>query len=234
VSVATAEAGHGINRIIYRQETHAMAMNHDVPTDGRSRRERAALATVTWLALLFEGSLAGIACGLGFGLRLWSTANVNPLQPHHAPPAILIGIAAALPIGLIVLVVEYLPGSAFENLRQVVSRQLVPLFRGCRVIELGAIALAAGVGEELFFRGILQVGLARLFPEAWGGLVGLVGAALLFGVLHWLTFTYALLATLIGCYLGWLYQSTGNLLVPITAHAVYDFAALVYLARWRT
>ena len=38
-----------------------------------------------------------------------------------------------------------------------------------------------------------------------------------------------MLAGLIGIYLGWLLAATDNLLVPIVAHAAYDFLALVYL-----
>ena len=53
--------------------------------------------------------------------------------------------------------------------------------------------------------------------------------SLLFGLAHALTRTYAVLATLVGFYLGFLFWLTGNLLAPILAHAVYDFVALVYL-----
>jgi membrane protease YdiL (CAAX protease family) len=34
-----------------------------------------------------------------------------------------------------------------------------------------------------------------------------------------------------GAYLGGLWQTSGNLLVPIVAHAVYDFAVLCVLLR---
>ena len=40
-----------------------------------------------------------------------------------------------------------------------------------------------------------------------------------------------LLAALIGVYFGWLLIESGNLFVPVVAHAAYDFAALVYLLR---
>jgi hypothetical protein len=63
--------------------------------------------------------------------------------------------------------------------------------------------------------------------------IGLAVAALLFGLAHFITPTYAVLAGTMGLYLGWLWIDTGNLLVPITAHAVYDFLALAYLAKIR-
>jgi membrane protease YdiL (CAAX protease family) len=85
----------------------------------------------------------------------------------------------------------------------------------------------------MLFRGVIQNALSSLFPPDVGPLIGLVGASLLFGVLHWLTLTYAILATLIGLYLGGAWMATGNLLVPALVHAAYDFWALVYLVKIR-
>ena len=42
---------------------------------------------------------------------------------------------------------------------------------------------------------------------------------------------YAVIATLIGAYLGVLWFAAGNLLAPITTHAFYDFVAPVYFLR---
>ena len=39
------------------------------------------------------------------------------------------------------------------------------------------------------------------------------------------------LATLAGAYFGWLVLEFENLITPIVAHGLYDFLALVYLAR---
>ena len=63
-------------------------------------------------------------------------------------------------------------------------------------------------------------------------IVALVLASGLFGACHLLTWTYAILAALIGAYLGLLWIWTGNLLTPMITHAVYDFAALVYFLRF--
>jgi membrane protease YdiL (CAAX protease family) len=49
--------------------------------------------------------------------------------------------------------------------------------------------------------------------------------------LHALTPTYALLAVLAGAYLGGVWLLSGNLLVVIVAHGIYDFVALLYLLR---
>jgi len=63
--------------------------------------------------------------------------------------------------------------------------------------------------------------------------LSLLLAAVLFGLLHFITPTYAVLAGLIGLYLGALWLATGNLLTPIVTHGTYDLLALVYLARVR-
>ena len=39
-----------------------------------------------------------------------------------------------------------------------------------------------------------------------------------------------MLAAIVGAYLGWLFVITGNLLVPVVAHALYDLVALAVLA----
>ena len=82
------------------------------------------------------------------------------------------------------------------------------------------IAVLSGISEELFFRGVLQAE------------IGIIGASLLFGLLHPLNVSYVIWATSVGCAFGLLYQATGSLLPPMIAHGTYNFAALVYLRYW--
>jgi uncharacterized protein len=74
---------------------------------------------------------------------------------------------------------------------------------------------------------VIQPALAGYLPLA--AAVALTAA--LFGVAHWVTPTYALLAGLVGAYLGLVLLLSGNLLVPIVAHALYDVVALALLVR---
>lgn len=113
----------------------------------------------------------------------------------------------------------------FPQVRRDVLRLIVPMLRGVTVWQMLLIAVLAGVGEELFFRGLLQPGLGD-----WVGVwPALILTSALFGALHWITPTYALLAGLIGLYLGGFMAVSGNLIVPILVHALYDFFALRYL-----
>ena len=106
--------------------------------------------------------------------------------------------------------------------RRVYRDLLKPLFADIGMREVVVIALAAGVGEELLFRGALQ-------PE-----IGLIPASLVFGALHTGgrgTLAFGCWVAVMGAALGWLAVATGGLLAPIVAHALYDAAALVHI-RW--
>jgi membrane protease YdiL (CAAX protease family) len=86
------------------------------------------------------------------------------------------------------------------------------------------LGLAAGIGEELLFRGVLQYQLSESLDSS----AALAISSIIFGLLHAVTPLYALLATLASLYFGWLYLMSDNLVVPIATHAFYDFVALMY------
>jgi uncharacterized protein len=137
------------------------------------------------------------------------------------------GVAATLPLlGLLrwCLRTEWPP---MRRLISLVESHVTPYLAGASAGGIVLLSLMAGVGEEVLFRGVIQAGLGERLP-AWLA-VGI--AALLFGLAHWLTMSYAVFATLIGAYLGILFLVTGNLLVPAVTHALYDIVALSVLAR---
>jgi membrane protease YdiL (CAAX protease family) len=113
------------------------------------------------------------------------------------------------------------------------DEMLVPMFRDCRYTQLAILAALAGVGEEMLFRGVIQAAAASWIGGPYGIELGLLIAAVLFGLLHFITPTYAALAGLIGLYLGGLWLAVGNLLTPIVVHGLYDFLALAYLVKGR-
>jgi len=181
------------------------------------------------MAVLVEGGIGVLAIGLGWllgypPLRLvrWAAADVTA------------GLAATVPLLVVFWLCLRLPIRALRELLRIVEELLVPLVQHARVVELAVICALAGLGEELLFRGVIQNALAGWLGGPWGGWIGWLLAAALFGAAHAITRTYALLAGLIGLYLGWLWIMTGSLLVPILAHGLYDFAALVYLTRKRS
>lgn len=69
---------------------------------------------------------------------------------------------------------------------------------------------------------ILLQGLSTNF----GGIIGLTGASLIFGLAHKLGPSDFLFITLSGLWMGLAYELTGDLTVPIALHAVYDLLIL--------
>jgi membrane protease YdiL (CAAX protease family) len=113
------------------------------------------------------------------------------------------------------------------RLVQIVEQRIAPLFAVSGPVALALVALLAGLGEETLFRGVTQPALAAHLP-VWAALAA---TAALFGLAHWITPAYALLAGIVGAYLGGLLLVSGNLLAPIVAHALYDLVALTLLVR---
>ena len=116
-----------------------------------------------------------------------------------------------------------------RSIREFLDATARPLFACWSVWQIALISAAAGVGEELLFRGVAQPWASTWLGE-WAGLL-LVSA--IFGAFHSVTTGYAVVAAVMGLYLGWLTNHFGNLLVPMVAHALYDFLALIYWLRIR-
>ncbi len=173
------------------------------------------------IALACEGGLGLIALAIGYWL-----ARPPLTQIEWRAAAVGYGLLATAPMLCGLWLITRYPYGPLRALDATVQQLLVPLFRGCSVWELLLISAAAGLGEELLFRGVIQAGAEQYFASPW---MALAMAAVLFGLAHPISVTYAILAGLIGAYLGWLALATENLLVPVVAHGAYDFAALLYL-----
>ncbi|MCA1686202.1 MAG: CPBP family intramembrane metalloprotease [Planctomycetia bacterium] len=102
---------------------------------------------------------------------------------------------------------------------------MAPALAGCGWPDLALIAVAAGVGEEMLFRGVIQGALARPL----GPIAAVAAAGAVFGLFHPVSTAYVVVAGLLGAYLGLVWLATGNLLAAMVAHAVYDFVALLAL-----
>lgn len=179
-------------------------------------------------AVAFEGGLAVVAVVLGWFL------GQPPLQTLRFDLFdAALGVAATLPLlGLFWLCLKS-PWQPLETIARILREMLVPLFQNCGTLQLLVIAALAGIGEEMLFRGVVQPAVAEQIGGPSGVWLGLLIAAVLFGLLHPITPTYALLAGLIGLYLGALWLLSGNVLTPIIAHGLYDFIALRYLVKLR-
>lgn len=110
----------------------------------------------------------------------------------------------------------------FEKLAEELAPMLVD---DASRFGLVLVSVFSGVGEEMFFRGVLQ--------EEFG----LIVASIVFGVVHigpdrrYLVWTaWAVLA---GFLFGFLYELTGGLLAPMLAHMLHNAATLLLWKRHR-
>jgi hypothetical protein len=175
-----------------------------------------------YLAVGFECGLALLAWLIG-----WLT-GVSPLATFQfSPPGLLFGLLATLPMLAAFFFLRRSKIREIERIRQIFDDIAGPFFGAFTTIDLAVLSLVAGIGEEMLFRGFVQAALAIWLGIWWA----LVLASVLFGLLHAITLTYAVLASLAGAYLGLVWIATDNLLAVIVAHALYDFVALTYLLR---
>lgn len=197
----------------------------DKPCTDASRLE----VTVVWrhprtlmiaVVVGFEGGLGVLAFALGW------LAGINPFATIRFEAwAAAIGVLATAPAAAFFVYAVHSRRPAFVQIRSLLDQVLIPWLALSRPIDLVIIGLAAGIGEELLFRGWVQA----YFAQAVGVGPGLVAASLVFGLAHFITPAYFVITTLIGLYLGILWIATGNLIVPIVVHGLYDVFGLLYL-----
>jgi uncharacterized protein len=181
------------------------------------------------IALLFEGSLVLVALALGWIFHIDVLAG---LRPNLA--AVAFGVCGAIPPFALLLISERFKFPALERIKELLLETLGPSLAACRWFDLILLAAVAGVGEEFLFRGVVQPLFERWTrPVGSGHAAGLILSNVIFGLLHFITPTYALLAGLMGIYFGLLLDATGsrNLLGPILAHGVYDYLAFLVLVQ---
>jgi membrane protease YdiL (CAAX protease family) len=189
-----------------------------------SRPDAGGRTLVMVSGIAIEGGLAVLAFFLGWllGQRPLETLALNA-------NAILVGFAGTLPLIVLFFALMRWPVGPLVSLRRFTLEVICPMLAPCTVPDLAAIALLAGFGEEMLFRGTLQAVFARSTGPLACPWTGLALASVFFGLMHAVTPAYAVVTTLMGAYLGWLWILTGNILTPIIVHALYDFVVLYYL-----
>ncbi len=172
------------------------------------------------MAVIVEGGLVLLAIGLGW---LFDHRPLDHFQVDWQ--GALWGVAASAPMLLGFLAMVRWPVGPLRSIKKFTDTVIRPLMSSCTLVDLFGISVLAGVGEEMLFRGLMQDLFASWMPLA----SALALASVLFGLMHAVTATYAVLAAVIGVYLGAVYVWTDNLLAPMIAHGLYDFVVLLYL-----
>jgi membrane protease YdiL (CAAX protease family) len=89
------------------------------------------------------------------------------------------------------------------------------------------ILFLIGPGEEIFWRGFIQKGLA----ERYGALKGYLLAAAIYALVHVWAFNFMLLGAALVCGLSWgfIYMKYRSVWPGIISHALWDLAILILL-----
>jgi uncharacterized protein len=163
-------------------------------------------------AVARQGSLPRVGLRLTAADLAWGLAGIIAFLAYN----VLSGVFVSL-----------VPGG--RTLLAWLRRRNVALFAGLPPAVLLAMALFAGVCEEVIFRGWLQP------------VLGLVATSLVFALAHFPPSrykwshpaTWGMIAIYfpIGLGVGWLYLERQNLLAPILTHAVGDALGLVALVQ---
>jgi membrane protease YdiL (CAAX protease family) len=180
------------------------------------------------MAVAVEGGLVLVALFLGWLFSV-PLREQFPKSGQPLAAAVARGIFATLPMFALFWILTHSSLPMLRGLRQQVEWLIREMFPSASYGQFAMVAVLAGVGEELLFRGVIQSKLIDWTSPA----AGVALASLAFGAAHALSRLYFVLATLIGVYLGWLVVRYGELITPMIAHALYDFLALLYLSRFR-
>ena len=85
------------------------------------------------------------------------------------------------------------------------------------IVILAVVGVLAPVAEEMVFRGLVYARLKDYLGGRWGILL----SGFIFGIYHG-NMVQFIFAFCLGCWFAWLYQKSGNLLIPILAHVAVN------------
>ena len=176
-----------------------------------------------WPSRLVMVAVAGEAV-LALVALVWIRARGLPVEVGETARGVGLGVgAAALLAAVNYGVLRFAPPVApVRALRRLYGETLRPVFATASGFDMVAVSVAAGIGEELLFRGAVQAEF------------GVVVASLLFGLAHVGgrdSLVFGVWVTVMGFGLGGLALLGGGLLAPVVAHVLYDAAAIEYIRR---
>ncbi len=178
------------------------------------------------LAVISEVVLVLLAYIVAWSLSLHITWNLSL-------KALIIGAAAAAPLlvgnHLLWSWTERNPDSVYARFSREV---VVPLCKRVSALDALLIGILSGIGEEVLFRGTLNLLLTR-----WGGLwLAIILTSVAFAWIHFIGTTRRYggmipLYTAVGAALWLVWYATDSLAAAAAMHATYNFLAIVWIRR---
>lgn len=193
------------------------------------------------IMLFLQNSILFIVAPLIAQYFLWSTPTSETLQLKRLPlRLVLLGCLAILFSGPFIDMLNtwnqslHLPSSMHaieqwminsEKQAENLTKQLLNVNTwGGFLSNILVIAVLAGVGEELLFRGVLQKILIKWTRNIH---IGIFITAILFSAIH-LQFFGFIPRLILGALLGYLYVWSRSLWVPIIAHAMNNAWVVIF------
>lgn len=206
--------------------------------DSRQELECPDVANVNsvWTAVLVEGLLVGLAIGFSFlGLfdhgQYLSEMSKALLVSWKGASWLLAGVASSIPLIVCHWIIEKTQPAFYQPMRRLVENFFYPMFARSSWVELLIVSLVAGFGEELFFRWCLQGGISSMLASSlapWAvGSISILAAGVAFGLCHFVSNTYFIMATVAGIYFGVVMVVFDSWVVAAVAHALFDLYALI-------
>ena len=127
------------------------------------------------------------------------------------------GIVAAL-----AYINELFPLPSYLQAMEDQTQKLIGIILTCEyfyefLFNLVLVAIIPAIGEELFFRGIIQSYIKSFLNPLWA----IVVTALIFSAAHG-QFEGFLPRFFLGLLLGWLFQRSGSITLPILTHCIFN------------
>jgi len=169
-----------------------------------------------------------------FALALaWGYLRNIPLEYKGTELDVVTGISATGPLiafNFGVFAVLANQGPRYKIYREFRDQVVYPLCANLNFLSAVLLGILSGIGEEFFFRGIINIELSRIFPEILAISLG----SFIFAYIHFIGsvrrfLPVLLLYFLFGLYFSYIFQANGSLLVPIITHALYNISAILFI-----
>jgi membrane protease YdiL (CAAX protease family) len=158
--------------------------------------------------------------------RPLSASALRLLPGRESGVTLAVAVVGMLALGQMLDSLTTLAGLADTGSMAAIRRALAGAVGPDLFASVLVIGVLAGAAEEVFFRGYMQTRLR----DRWGPVTSVLVTSACFGVLH-LEWLHAVLAFVLGCYLGFVVEQSGSALPAVVGHVVNNTVFTLATAR---